>query len=98
MPERFNLTPRAKEDLRGIWLYTIEVWDEAQADQYITQLYERFELLADQPHIGKHRTDICEGYYCFPQGSHQVFYLIVDDKISIIGVPHKDMDVVSFFE
>jgi len=94
----FNLTPCAKEDLRSIWNYTFDVWSEAQADLYLTELYERFEWLSEQPRIGMHRPDICEGYYCFPQSSHLVFYLIHDGEIDIIGVPHKDMDTPGFFE
>jgi len=98
MAETFNLTPRAKEDLRSVWVYTFEVWSEAQADLYISELYDRFGWLAEQPRVGKHRPDVCEGYYCFPQGSHLIFYLIRDGEIDIIGVPHKDMDTSNFFD
>lgn len=97
MSNTFNLTLRAKQDLRGIWDYTYDVWGEAQADKYITALYERFARLAQQPLIGKHRTDIKEGYYCFPQGSHLVFYLILKYSIDIIGIPHKEMDIINYF-
>lgn len=98
MKKPFNLTPRAKEDLRGIWHYTLNFWSERQADKYIADLYQRFEWLAQQPRIGKHRPDVCEGYYCFPQGSHLVFYMIRDQVIDIIGVAHKDMDVLNYFD
>ncbi len=95
MANPFNLTPRAKEDLRSIWNYTFDVWSEAQADRYVTQLYERFSWLAVRPRMGKHRPDIAEGYYCFLQGSHLVFYLIREGGIDIIGVPHKEMDILN---
>lgn len=98
MVNQFNLTPRAKEDLRGIWNYTAEVWSEAQADRYITKLYERFVWLAEHPRMGKHRADIDLGYYCFPQGSHLVFYLINDNGIDVIGVVHKEMDILNYFD
>lgn len=98
MVNRFNLTPRAKEDLRGIWNYTVEVWNLAQADRYITQIYECFSWLAAHPNMGKHRADIREGYHCFPQNAHLIFYLIRDGSIDIIGVLHKEMDVLKYFE
>lgn len=98
MASRFNLTPRAKDDLRGIWSYTFDIWSEAQADSYVTQLYERFSWLAMQPRLGRHRYDIAKGYYCFPQSAHLVFYLIRSDGIVIIGVPHKDMDIFNYFD
>jgi len=94
----FNLTPRAKEDLRGIWNYTADVWDEARADHYIKELFERFDKLAQHPRMGKHRPNIQEGYYSFPHASHLVFYLIAKNDIHIIGVPHKEMDVISYFD
>ncbi|MGS2723740.1 type II toxin-antitoxin system RelE/ParE family toxin [Porticoccus sp. GXU_MW_L64] len=70
---QFNLTPQAKADLRDIWRYSTSTWGEQQADLYIAHLYARFEWLAQCPKMGKHREDICDGYYCFPQGSHLVF-------------------------
>jgi len=97
MAKGFNLANRAKEDLRGIWNYTLRNWSESQADHYIATLYERFEWLTESPDVGKHRPDIHEGSYCFPHGSHVVFYLIRDNAIDIIGVPHKYMDVDSYF-
>lgn len=98
MARQFNLTPRARDDLQGIWTYSFEVWGETQADRYVTEIYERFSWLAARPRTGKHRPDICEGYYCFPQGSHLVFYLIRGEAIDIIGVPHKEMDVLNYFD
>lgn len=97
MAERFRITPRAKADLHGIWDYTFETWGEHQADAYVSALYQRFGFLADQPRLGKHRADIKGGYYCFPQGEHLVFYIICDDRIDIIGVPRKDMNILNYF-
>ena len=98
MANSYNLTFRAEEDLSDIWKYTTEVWNETQADSYIAGLYKRFSWLAEFPRLGKQRPDICEGYYCFPQGSHLVFYLIRDNEIDIIGIPHKGMDIVDYFD
>lgn len=97
MTSRFNVTPRAKEDLYQIWSYTHGTWNESQADSYVASIYKRFAYLAENPLLGKHRIDICEGYHCFPVGSHLVFYLIGDDEIDIIGVPHQEMDVLNYF-
>src|SRR5688572_5450513 len=98
MSRPFNITPRAKADLQGIWTYTLEVWGEAQADRYVAALFDRFNWLAQRPQMGKHRADIQEGYYCFPQGAHLVFYLIRLGGIDVIGIPHKEMDIFNFFE
>ena len=97
MAKLFRLTPRAKADLNGIWNYTNDVWGTAQADKYVTEIYDRFSWLADRPNIGKHRPDVCKGYHCFRQGSHLVFYLITDEHIDIIGIPHVEMDILNYF-
>ncbi len=94
----FNLTPRAKADLRNIWNYTVDIWGETQADNYVTALYERFGWLAKQPKLGKHRVDVHDGYYCFLHQKHLVFYLCFDGHIDIIGVPHKSMDILDYFD
>ena len=43
------------------------------------------------------RPDIHPGYRSFPVGSHVVFYVDDGNFINIIGIPHKSMDVGSFF-
>lgn len=93
----FNLTPQSKADLHKIWIYSVEIWGEFQADKYITALYNRFEWLANNADLGKHRPDIKEGYYCFLQNSHLIFYTKSQDSINIIGIPHKSMDIVNYF-
>ena len=100
MPELFNITPRAKEDLRKIWNYSVETWNEEQANLYVRKLYDRFSWLAARPQLGKHRQDIAQGYYCFSQGRHLVFYLICKqgEGIDIIGIVHKEMDILHYFD
>ena len=86
--------------MRSIWEFSYDNWGESQADKYITQINERINWLAHQPRAGKHRPDICQGYYCFPQGAHLIFYLINDTKscITIIGIPRQEMDVLDYFD
>ena len=93
----FRITHRAREDLKSIARYSERHWGKVQRDNYLVALNARFEWLAFHPQMGKHRTDIQPGYYSFPQGSHVVFYLIQDDHIAIIGIPHREMDIASYF-
>jgi|GEM_PF-6592669 len=46
--------------------------------------------------MGRQRSDIAEGYYSFPQGEHVLFSLIRHDGMDIIGIPHKEMDIISY--
>ncbi|PUB82993.1 MAG: plasmid stabilization protein [gamma proteobacterium symbiont of Ctena orbiculata] len=93
----FRVTPRALEDLKNIGRYTEQQWGKRQRNTYLRALEKRFTWLVENPQLGKHRTDIAEGYYSFPQGAHVVFYLIRDNSIDIIGIPHKEMDIITYF-
>ncbi len=99
MTKMFRLTPRAKDDLMSIGRYTLRKWGKKQRNRYLHELDERFQWLAEQPHMGKHRPDIevDENYYCYLQGSHIIFYLIHDEGIDIIGIPHQSMDIIKYF-
>jgi toxin ParE1/3/4 len=94
---KFQITPKAKQDLKLIWKYTLKVWGENQASKYISDLYDCFEWLANMPKSGKHRPEIKEGYYCFPHKKHIIFYILIEETIAIIGLPHETMDIEEFF-
>ena len=94
----FGITPRAQEDLRNIGRYTLRKWGKEKRDSYLRDLDNRFGWLAQNPKIGKHRLDIEEGYYCYVQGSHLIFYTIGENCINIIGIPHKVMDILNYFD
>ncbi|MGB0289139.1 type II toxin-antitoxin system RelE/ParE family toxin [Aequoribacter sp.] len=95
---KVRITPRARDDLKNIGRYTERAWGKAQRNRYLKSLDARFNWLAENPLLGKHRTDICEGYHSFPEGQHVVFYLFSSSTIDIIGIPHKEMDTISYFQ
>ena len=95
---KYRVTPRAEDDLKNIGRYTQEHWGKTQRNVYLKSLENRFNWLAQNPSHGRHRSDIAEGYYSFPEGQHIVFYLCSPDGIDIIGIPHKDMDILSYFQ
>ena len=97
MTNTYRITPRAKEDLKAIGRYTLKTWGKAQRDTYLHAMEERFAWLAQRPDLGRHRPEVREGYYSYPQGSHVVFYLIRESGIDIIGVPHQRMDIMNYF-
>jgi toxin ParE1/3/4 len=93
----YRITPRARDDIKNIGCYTLQQWGKNQRNLYLKSIEARFEWLAENPLLGKHRSDIQDGFYSFPQGEHVVFYLIRSEGIDIIGVPHKEMDILSYF-
>jgi toxin ParE1/3/4 len=53
----FRLTTRAEEDLDEIDDYVASEFGEAVAERVVDRLFETFELLADNPHMGRPRPD-----------------------------------------
>lgn len=94
----YSLRQQAQADLESIWIYSYQEWGAEQADQYIRSLLSRFTWLSENPRLGKQRTEIKAGYFCFPEGMHLIFYKITQNGIDIIGVPHQNMDIVSYFD
>jgi toxin ParE1/3/4 len=97
MSNSFRLTPRAVADLDAIAYYTIETWGLAQLETYLMGFNSRFQWLADNPLAGRERNDVQPGFRSYPEASHVIFYIINEDKVDIIGIPHKSMDVSVFF-
>ncbi|HED34076.1 MAG TPA: type II toxin-antitoxin system RelE/ParE family toxin [Gammaproteobacteria bacterium] len=101
MTTKYRIRALVQADLESIWLYTCEQWGVEQADTYLNALILRFEWLADNPTLGKSRDDIKQGYFCFPEGMHLVFYIINEQSaknkmIEIIGIPHQQMGTIEY--
>ncbi len=90
----FDLTRKAKADLRAIAIFTEERWGIKQRNTYIKQLDEAFHTLATSPLLGKGCDDIMPGYRKYPQGSHIIFYKDgTASVIEVVRILHKSMDV-----
>ncbi|MDF1688237.1 MAG: type II toxin-antitoxin system RelE/ParE family toxin [Cycloclasticus sp.] len=96
MTTQYHLRSLAQDDLESIWLYTYQEWGVAQADTYFDALIKRIEWLADNTTLGKPRDDVKQGYYCFPEGMHIIFYTLNNNQVEIIGIPHQQMDIVEY--
>lgn len=93
----YRITPRAKQDLKNIGRYTVKMWGKQQRNIYLRAIENRFIWLAQYPNKGRHRPDVHNGYYSYSQGMHVIFYLICNDGIDIIGIPHQRMDIANHF-
>jgi toxin ParE1/3/4 len=94
----FQLTNKAKSDLKDIALFTSRRWGREQRNIYLKQIDDSFSLLAENPDIGKTCNEVRDGYRKFPQGSHVIFYQqIGSQNIQIIRILHESMDVNPIF-
>ncbi len=90
---RLEIAPRAQRDIRGIRLYTVEQWGEAQADAYLAAPNKGFETLRDNQSIGVARDDLRPGLRSFPVEQHRILYRIQGDTIRILRVVHGRQDL-----
>ncbi len=101
MTRKYRIRALAQADLESIWLYTCEEWGAAQADTYLKSVIQRFEWLTENPTLSKPRDDIKQGYFCFPEGMHLIFYVlneqgIKNNHVEIIGIPQQRMDIIEY--
>ena len=98
MTNSYVLTVDAHRDLEEISAHTLERWGARQRERYLTQLFEGFDALADNPLIGKVRDDVHAGARSFPIARHVVFYAHQGERLTILRVLHYRRDPDRAFE
>ena len=89
MPYRLSFL--AEQDLEEIWSYVAEDASPATADRVIDAIFTRFELLAEQPRIGRSRPEFGEGVRSFVVESYVIYYRH-DQDVLIAKVLHGRRD------
>jgi plasmid stabilization system protein ParE len=96
VPTAYDITPAARQDIRGIWIYTAKQWGERQADRYTGRLEMCFQGLAEgrtrsrsfSERVPQVRVPRCQHHYIFyvqPEGR----------KPLVIAVLHERMDMLA---
>jgi toxin ParE1/3/4 len=89
--------PRARTDIADIWDYIAED-SEVRADAFIDRIDQKFQALADQPDMGRTRSELEEGLRSFPVGRYVIFYLSKPGGIEIVRVLHGARDLIAIFD
>jgi toxin ParE1/3/4 len=89
---RVDLSPRADDDLRGIWNFTADTWSEEQAERYVDDLIDAMEALAADPTRGRTAHELSIGLRRHRCASHVIFYREVTGGVRIVRVLHSSMD------
>jgi toxin ParE1/3/4 len=88
----YVLTPRARDDLKAIWAYTVERWNIGQADRYIGLLHGAIEMAAAEPRRWRPCDHIRSGYFKYATGSHVLFFRRHEGGILVVRILHQSMD------
>jgi toxin ParE1/3/4 len=85
--------------LSKIWNYTYKVWSESQADKYYQLLTDSFDLISQNPEIGKKYDKVDKAVLGLRAGKPIVFYRVAkSDEIEILRVLHQSMDLKNRME
>lgn len=87
------LTRRATRDLNGVFDYTVEHWDTAQARKYVLDIKAAFEQIVENPDLGLHRMHRSTPFRMVRERSHFIVYDVHGDWIVIAAVPHARADI-----
>lgn len=80
-----RISVRAEGDLKSIYHYTFEEFGERQADKYLLELDAVFELISDQPRIGRSYKGHTRQ---FIHGKHIILYRVESESIVIGRIFH----------
>ena len=70
----YRLSTLAEHDLEEIWAYVAEDASPATADRLIDAIFDQFELLVEQPRLGRNRPEFGEGVRSFVVESYVIYY------------------------
>ena len=70
----YRLSPLAERDLEEVWYYVAEDASATTADRLMDAIVDRFELLAEQPRMGRLRPEFGPGVRSFTVESHVIYY------------------------
>src|SRR5690554_4255556 len=83
----------AEQDLVHIWLYSYHQWGKEQADRYLDELENNLQTLANQPHLGRERSEFTPTVRTHLHAHHLIVYQIIKDGITVIRVLHESMNI-----
>ena len=97
----YQLYPKARFDLQQIGQYTCDQWGVKKMESYIKHMHSMFEMIVENPKIGRNRDDLQLGCRSFLFQSHVIFYEIAnssDYEVFIIRILHQKQDVEKYFD
>lgn len=95
---RLRISRAARNDLIDVWSFIAED-NPDRADSFLDEFYSLFQMLVDNPMIGRSRDELRHGVRSFPKGNYLVFYTLSDsDDLEVIRVLPGYRDIDKLFE
>ena len=87
----FKVSVKANQDLIEIGAYTQKKWGVEQRDNYLDELNDSFQSLADNPGLGHSCDTIRPTYRGYFTGKHIIFYKSYHYGVRIVRILHQNM-------
>lgn len=83
---KYQLSQLAQTHLLKIKHYTVTNFSERQWNAYKDKLFTGFQMLADNPAVGRSCSDLHEKGFYFPIGKHTAYFTKEDGFILVVAV------------
>lgn len=90
------LSLEAEKDLVDIFEYSLIEFGVDKAESYTLSFQDAFDLLGENPVVGKKRDEIKSGLRSIVKEEHIIFYRIMNDQILIVRILHSSRDIKRF--
>ena len=87
-----DFTPAAISDLRSIRDYTLETWGEIREQEYLNELWKKFDEILSDPQRWRFRNDLFPGCQIAAQGKHVILFRIDAEALQVVRILHSAMD------
>ena len=94
MPIKIRQRQQARADLDAIWDY-IAADNPDAADALVNRIGNTLRMLADNPRIGRERSELAASLRSFPVGNYIVFYLPLPDGIDVVRILNGYLDITA---
>ncbi|MGO2510016.1 MAG: type II toxin-antitoxin system RelE/ParE family toxin [Vibrio hibernica] len=83
---KYKLSKLAQTHLHKIKNYTVRNFSEMQWNAYKDTLLTRFQMLADNPSVGRSCNNLYQNGFYFPIGKHTAYFTREDGFILVVAV------------
>ncbi|MGR9248386.1 type II toxin-antitoxin system RelE/ParE family toxin [Rhizobium leguminosarum] len=94
---KYRTTVEADQDIVELYVLGAEQFGALQSERYVDDLFDTFELLAENPRMARERRELNPPMRLHPYRAHMIAYTIREESILIVRVLHGREDWQSLF-
>jgi toxin ParE1/3/4 len=88
----YYLSSKADGDIDAIVDYTLKTWGESQTHDYVTELFQFLQTLADNPNLGRSAAEFIPELKRSNYKSHTIFYEPTEKGIFVVRILGQKRD------